>query len=304
MTGVVALTGATGLVGTATLERLLDAGYTIRALTRQSQKERAGVTWIEGALDRPDSLVKLCDGADAVLHIAGVVNAPGKAGFEAGNVTGTQNMLDAAKEVGVSRFIHISSLSAREPRLSHYGDSKFRGEKLVATSLLDWTIIRPPGVYGPGDKDGLELFKMAKKGFVLLPPKGRASWIHVEDLARLLVALIPSSEAVTARIFEADDGEVNGWSHHSYGRAIGWALGKPVTAMAAPKPLLQLAALGDRMVRGKRAKLTPDRASYMSHKDWVIDPNLRPPVNIWQPQIKTRQGLKDTARWYKLEGWL
>ncbi len=304
MTGTVAITGATGLVGGATLERLLEARYTVRALTRSEQSPKPGVTWVAGALDDPPALATLCDGADAVLHIAGVVNAPSAALFEAGNVTGTANMIAAAKAAGVRRFVHVSSLSAREPRLSHYGASKMRAEKLVATSLLDWTIIRPPGVYGPGDRDVLEVFKMAKRGFATLPPKGRGSWIHVDDLARLLVAVLPTHDDATTRIFEADDGEPHGWDHASFARAIGWALGRRITTLSFPKPVLHIAAYGDRLVRGKNARLTPDRAGYLSHRDWTIDRSAAPPAALWQPKIKTRQGLADTARWYKAQGWL
>lgn len=300
----VALTGATGFVGSATLDRLLAAGWKVRALTRCAQSAIPGVEWISGGLDDAASLLKLCDGADAILHIAGVVNAYEPGEFESGNVTGTANLLSAAKEVGIRRFVHVSSLAAREPGLSLYGASKARAEKLVATSLLDWTIIRPPGVYGPGDRDVFEMFKMAAKGFVLLPPHGRGSWVHVDDLARLLVAVLPPHEDATAQIFEADDGEPGGWEHRRFARALGWALGRRVTTLSAPSALLKLAGRADRLVRRRNARMTPDRANYMSHHDWVIDPAARPPAALWTPQIATRDGLKATARWYKAQGWL
>ncbi len=137
-----------------------------------------------------------------------------------------------------------------------------------------------------------------------MPPKGRGSWIHVDDLARLLVAALPPHEDATARIFEADDDEPGGWTHDRFARAIGWALGKRVTTVSAPRPLLFAAAWADRLLRGRRAKLTPDRAGYMSHPDWVIDRNAAPPAALWQPQIATRDGIKSTARWYKAQGWL
>lgn len=300
----VALTGATGFVGKAVLDRLVEQGWNVRALTRREQPARPAVHWIPGALDQPDMLHDLCEGADVVLHVAGVVNAPDAAGFETGNVTGTANMLTAAREAGVRRFVHVSSLSAREPGLSVYGASKAKAERLVGASMLDWTIVRPPGVFGPGDTDVFEMFKMAQRGFCLLPPEGRSSWIYVEDLARLLVALLPPHEDATARMFEADDGEPGGWSHKSFARAIGWALGKRIAPISAPRPLLLAAAWGDRLVRGSKAKLTPDRASYMSHPDWTIDPLARPPAMLWIPQVKTREGLKQTARWYRAQGWL
>lgn len=302
--GVVALTGATGFVGKSTLDRLLEAGWQVRALTRRDQPKRFGVTWVRGSLDDAESLAKLCDGASAVLHIAGVVNVPDAAGFAAGNVTGTANMLAAAKQAGIQRFVHVSSLAARHPELSIYGASKARGEKLVGTSLLDWTIIRPPGVYGPGDKDVFDMFRLAAKGIALLPPSGRGSWIYVDDLARLLVALLPAHDDATARIFEADDGVPGGWSHDGFARAIGWAMGRRVTTIHAPRFLLKLAAYGDRLFRGSKAKLTPDRASYLSHPDWTIDRTAAPPAALWTPQMQTRAGLKETVRWYRAQGWL
>ncbi|MFX7866220.1 NAD(P)H-binding protein, partial [Acinetobacter baumannii] len=90
-------------------------------------------------------------GADAVLHVAGVVNAPTREGFAAGNIDGTRAMLAAAQAAGIPRFVLVSSLAARAPSLSIYGWSKAEAEKLVIDCPLDWTIIRPPAVYGPGD---------------------------------------------------------------------------------------------------------------------------------------------------------
>lgn len=302
--GVVALTGATGFVGKSTLDRLLEAGWHVRALTRRDQPKRSGVTWVHGSLDDVESLASLCNGADAVLHIAGVVNVPDPAGFEAGNVSGTANILVAARQAGIRRFVHVSSLAAKHPGLSVYGASKARGEKLVGASLLDWTIIRPPGVYGPGDKDVFDMFRLAAKGIAFLPPAGRGSWIYVDDLARLLVALVPAHADATARIFEADDGVLGGWSHDGFARAIGWAMGRRVTTFHAPRFLLKLAAYGDRLFRGRKAKLTPDRASYLSHPDWTIDRTAVPPAELWTPQMQTRAGLKETVRWYRAHGWL
>src|SRR3546814_14244242 len=79
-------------------------------------------------------------------------------------------MIAAAAAADVGRFVHVSSLAAREPELSAYGRSKAESEKLMAESGLDWAIVRPPAVYGPGDRESLELFRMAARGLVLLPP--------------------------------------------------------------------------------------------------------------------------------------
>uniref|UniRef100_UPI00359368BD NAD-dependent epimerase/dehydratase family protein n=1 Tax=Blastomonas sp. TaxID=1909299 RepID=UPI00359368BD len=300
---MIALTGGTGFVGSASIDAALDAGHQVRALTRRPQKPREGVTWIEGALDQPDSLAALCTGADSVLHIAGVVNAADKAGFVAGNITGTEAMIAAARAAVVPRFIHISSLAAREPGLSNYGWSKAEAEARVTASGLDWIMVRPPAVYGPGDTEMLDLFRMAARGLVLLPPRGRISVVHVADLARLLVTLAAGG-GEPAAIYEIDDGEPQGWSHAEFAHALGDAVGKKVRALHAPRLALHMAAAGDRLVRGKRAKLTPDRARYMAHSDWTAAPDKRPPTQLWQPQIPTRQGLADTALWYRAKGWL
>jgi uncharacterized protein YbjT (DUF2867 family) len=297
------MTGATGFVGQTLLRQARAGGWQVRALARKPQAAQDGVTWIAGALEDEAALVELIEGCDAVIHVAGVVNAPDKAGFEAGNVAGTLAVVEATRKAGVARFIHVSSLAAREPDLSIYGWSKAKAETVVAASGLDWTIVRPPGIFGPGDRDNLDLFKMAQMGFVLLPPEGRASWIEVSDLARLLLALVPSSKA-RAQIYEADDGREGGWSNREYAKAIGWAVGKRVSTLRVPPMLLRLGARLDRLLRGNGAKLTADRAAYFCHPDWVIDPAKRPPPDVWQPLIKTREGLKATAAAYRAAGWL
>lgn len=301
-----AITGATGFVGGHLLNLAVRAGFPVRALTRRTQDDRPNVTWVRGALDNPASLSVLCTGADVVIHIAGVVNSPTREGFEAGNVAGTLAVVEAAKKAGCKRFIHVSSLAATLPQLSVYGETKAKAEKIVASSGLDWTIIRPPAIYGPGDAELLDVFKMAKTGFVTLPPDtdGRLSAIHVDDLSRALMTIIPEHEDLTAAIFEVDDGKTGGWTQTSFAKAIGWAIGNRIKPIATPKFLLEIGAKADRLLRRDKAKLTADRVSYFCHDDWTVDPTKRLPPELWTPQIETRQGLKDTAKWYRQNDWL
>jgi nucleoside-diphosphate-sugar epimerase len=298
-----AITGGTGFVGSRLMELAVADGHDVRALTRRPQPPRDSVTWIEGALDRPDSLEKLVEGADAVIHVAGVINAPDTAGFEAGNVTGTSAVLTAAEQAKVQRFVHVSSLSAREPRLSAYGASKAGSEALVSASSLPYAIVRPPAVYGPGDRETFELFRMARRSIVLLPPEGRISLIHVDDLARLLLALADPT-APKGLLVEPDDGRHGGWSHREFGRALGKALGRRVATISMSRPALDFFARLDRWVRRDRAKLTADRVAYFCHPDWMVDPGRGAPEGLWKPRIKTEQGLADTAKWYREAGWL
>jgi nucleoside-diphosphate-sugar epimerase len=298
-----AVTGGTGFVGAHLLDVALAAGHEVTALTRRDQPPRDGLTWVAGNLQDRDALEKLVDGADAVIHVAGVISAPTAAAFELGNVAGTLSMLAAATAGGVRRFVHVSSLAAREPKLSLYGESKGKAEQLVHGSGLDWVIVRPPAVYGPGDKETLELFRMAKLGLMLMPPKGRVSVIHVGDLARLLLALADYS-APSNMLVEADDGKANGWTHREFAQALGKAVGTRPAIVSSPGIVLRLAARADQLLRGPRAKLTVDRAAYFSHRNWVIEPKRACPPGLWQPQVPTDQGLRETADWYRAQSWL
>lgn len=300
----VALTGATGFVGQTLLDCAAEAGIELRALARRPQAARAGVEWIAGDLADEPALDQLMAGVEAVIHVAGVTSAPDAAGFEAGNVSGTLALLEAAKRAGVPRFIHVSSLSAREPALSLYGASKARAEKLVRASGLDWTMVRPPAVYGPRDSAMLELFRMARWGVVPVPPPGRLSVIHAEDLSRLLLALVPGGEGLSHASFEPDDGKLGGWSHHDLARAIGWAVGRRPKVLHLSRKWMDRAARIDMRLRRGRAQLTLDKVGYMAHPDWVVSHGRTPSTDLWRPRIATREGLKATAAWYREAGWL
>jgi UDP-glucose 4-epimerase len=285
-----AITGATGFVG----RRVLALAQTpLRALTRSAQSPHPGVTWVAGDLATPGPL---CEGTSAVLHIAGIVSAPTRAAFDAGNVAGTAAMLAAAKAAGVQRFVHVSSLAAREPGLSMYGASKAAAEALVKESGLDWVIIRPPGVYGPADREMLDIYKLASRGVYIAPP-GRISLLHVDDLARALLALATAGPSHTT--LEIDDGAPGGHSHADFAAAIGAALGRRVRTVPLPLSMLYLAAR-----LGLSPKLTPDRARYIAHPDWVARGGNAKLAEIWSPRFDLAPGVADTVTGYRAQNWL
>ena len=299
----IAVTGGTGFIGSHFIELALAAGHRIRALTRRPQPPRDNVEWLEGSLADADAIRDLVGGCDCVVHIAGVLTASDPAEFERGNVQGTLAMLAAATASGITRFVHVSSLAAREPTLSNYGASKARSESLVKSSGLGWVIVRPPAVYGPGDRETLELFRMAKLRVMLLPPAGRVSMIHVDDLCRLLLSLAEAGEP-SGEILEPDDGRPAGWSHKELAIAIGKAVGRSNVSLSMPASMLRLGAAIDELVRRGQAKLSADRAAYFSHNDWVVSADRRPPASVWNPRIETEAGLAETADWYRKHGWL
>ena len=299
----IAISGATGFVGANLIDMALKSGHSVRALTRRPQPERPGVEWILGSIDPAENLDALVAGADAVIHVAGAINAPDRASFAACNIDGTSAMVAAATDAGISRFIHVSSLAAREPALSDYGWSKAESERRVEGSPLAWTIVRPPAIYGAGDREMLELFRMAARGVVLLPPKGRLSLIAVSDLCRLLLSCATGEEGLR-KIYEPDDGQVRGYDHRDFARLLGAAVGRRIVPVPVPRLILGGASLIDRLFRGGKAKLSADRVRYFCHPDWVCRRSMAPPVRLWQPEVPAAPGLKATAEAYRRGGLL
>ena len=305
-TAPLAITGGTGFVGSRVLAL---AGQPLRALARRPPPQQPGVAWLAGDLTDAATLADLCAGASAVIHIAGVVNAADAAGFNAGNVAGTAAMLAAAKAAGVRRFVHVSSLAAREPALSLYGASKAEAEALVQASGLDWVIVRPPGVYGPGDKDMLGLFQLAQWGLGLAPggPGARISLLHVDDLARALLAL--AAAGPVGELLEIDDGagDAGGYAHADHAGAIGAALGRRVRMLPVPAGLLRAAAGVAALLaraQGQLPTLSRDRAAYLAHDDWVARGGNARIASLWQPRFSLAAGMADTVAGYRAKAWL
>ncbi|WP_439534036.1 NAD-dependent epimerase/dehydratase family protein [Polymorphobacter sp.] len=301
---MLAITGGTGFVGGRVLAL---AGNDWRALTR---RPRDGDRWVTGDLADTAALDRLCDGAEAVIHIAGVVNAADRAGFEAGNMRGTATVIAAARAAGVRRFVHVSSLAAREPGLSDYGWSKAGAEALVAQSGLDWVMVRPPAVHGPGDTEMLPLFRLAAAGFGLAPggAAGRISIIHVDDLARALLVL--AAGGPSGVVLELDDGrgDAGGYSHAEFAALAGAAAGRArVRMINVPAGLLAGAAgMASGLARLQRRlpKLSRDRARYLGHPDWVARGGNAALAGLWAPALPGAEGLAATVAGYRDAGWL
>ncbi len=300
---ILAITGGTGFVGGHLLEQAVAGGHIVRALARSVQPDRPGVEWIRGDLQNVPALAGLCKGADAVIHVAGVVNARGEAGFRAGNVDGTRAILDAAAAANIGRFVQVSSLSAREPRLSLYGASKAKADRLVMDSPLDWVIVRPPAVYGPGDHEMLDLYRLAARGWAVAPGPGRFSLVHVTDLAAALLALATTDKG-SRRIFEIEDG-TGGVDHRGMAALLGAAVGKQPRVLALPTAALKIGAAFETVkarLSGKLPKLSFDRARYIAHPDWTADAAPLLALGIWEPQVRPDEGVRRTADWYRREG--
>ncbi|RDV82504.1 SDR family oxidoreductase [Ammonifex thiophilus] len=151
---MVLVTGGTGLVGRAVVKELLGHRFKVRCLVRNPERARTLLgpepEYVAGDVTDPASVQAAMEGVEAVIHLVAIIREKGCQTFRAINVGGTANVVRAAKAAGVRRLIHMSALGVKADPRRPYGYSKWQGEELVRESGLDWTILRPSVVYGPG----------------------------------------------------------------------------------------------------------------------------------------------------------
>jgi nucleoside-diphosphate-sugar epimerase len=306
----VAVTGASGFVGTHLVERLLAAGHDVRVLSHRTAPQRhSSVELIRGGIGDPVALKALVANADAVVHAAGVVAAPNERAFHEINTEGTRAVGRAAAEAGVPRVLLISSLAARRPDLSAYAASKKAAEDALAeVGGLAWDAVRPPAIYGPGDRQVLIFFRLLKRGIGLLPAgdNARVSVIHVADLADAIMAWLDTGTA-SNDVYELADGFRDGYTWRTLIDAAARELTIEPRYMKPPRGLLN--ALSHTMrtwarLTGSVPFLTPDKLRELRHTDWVCRDDRFPRRTGWRPRIALGEGLRGTLAWYQARGWL
>lgn len=303
----VALTGATGFIGTALLRRLTGAGWHVRALYRPRKgyvpQSLPEVDWFPGRLDEDDALAALVAGTDAVIHCAGAVRGASRADFDRVNADGARCVAQvAARQARAPRFLLISSVAARMPQVSHYAASKLRGECAVkaVSGGMRWTVLRPSAVFGPGDRELLPLFRCMASGFAPVPAgaKGRFSLIYVEDLTAAVARWL-AADAGYGQTFELDDGRVGGYDWDTVLEIAGCVLrgGAPVRRIPIPIPLLSLVALANlatARLLGYAPMLTTGKVREIAHPQWLCDNEPFMRVTGWQPAFGLKRGLACT----------
>jgi nucleoside-diphosphate-sugar epimerase len=318
------VTGGTGFIGTHLVNALLARHYHVKCLVRTPAKAdvlaKRGVQPVRGDIHDQAALREGCAGADLVFHLAGQIAARNAAEFAAANRDGTRNLLEAATLDPPRRFVFVSSVAAAGPtvpghpidesRAPHpvtpYGRSKLEAEALFKTVSLQWTIVRPPLVYGEWDRATLGIFQLAARGFVPLLGDGsqELSAIHGEDLAAALVS-VTTTDRTIGRVYFAAHPEL--FTTRQLAVAAGRAVGTTPRVIPIPSPVARgiLWTVGSlaRLV-GQASVLSAERADELLAPAWTCRTDAIQRDAGWQAGIDLASGLKRTAAWYRREGWL
>jgi nucleoside-diphosphate-sugar epimerase len=318
------LTGATGFVGRHLVSALLRRGDTVTALIRSPQRAQEiadlGVRLVKGDLDDQRAMAQACEGQDVVYHVAGLVAALGEAEFLRVNRDGTRALLEAATRAAAGRFVLVSSAAAAGPSLpgvplkgdeppnpvTIYGRSKRAGEDVVRGGGIPWTIVRPPAVYGPGDRELLRVFKLARLGIAPVFGGGRQelSLVYGPDLGEALCAAGHTAGAA-GKIYYACHPEVV--TSGAMVQEIGRAMGKSVRLIPLPTILangiLTVTGAAARLT-GKATLLTRDKAHEFLAPGWTVDPARLTADTGWKAEHDLHAGVKETLEWYRAHQWL
>ena len=308
--GLAALTGATGFLGQHLVRALADAGWRVRLLAR---RDPVSPFWrglepevVPGDLGDDSALSSLCAGADLVIHGAGLIaGSPGR--MRAVNVEGARRLSQAAERAAPDTpVILVSSLAAREPQLSAYAATKRAGEDAARDVLGQrLSIVRPPAIYGPGDRETLRLFQAAavSPALPVLDPRARLAVIHVEDAARQIVALAANRSAGTVGLCDA---RPEGYAWRELMGAASVALERQPRLIRIPEALVfalaSVAGVGNGWRHGK-VTFTLGKVRELTHLDWGIRPDELATGGP-APVYDLLAGFQQTVAWYRNSGWL
>ena len=306
---IVAITGASGFIGRMLCSELSGAGWQVRPVARRHFAA--------------ETLREVFDGADVVVHAAGATRAPSAAELDLSNVQLTRQVLKAASEATVRRLVFISSQAAAGPAraldepvteeatprpIEAYGRSKLAAEHVVTEqSAVPFVILRPSSVYGPGDRDFLAMFRLARFGFAVHPGNAEQwlSIVHVNDVVRAVTAAATVDAAPGHTYFVCNDEAVR-W--RDLFAATAASLGRTIVAdISVPTPLVTLGAkIGDlaATLTHHASLMTSEKIALTKPAFWVCSNERAQRELAFAPTVALRDGLVETARWYRQHGWL
>jgi len=321
------LTGGTGFVGGHVARALVSDGWTVRLLTRDPA--RAGsrllaglpLEFVPGDLSERGLAGARLEGVEAIVHVAGLINARSLEEYREVNVRGTERLLDAARRRAPrALFVLVSSQAAAGPAIdgrpvsdadaarpvSRYGLSKREGEEAVATGWPGpWHVIRPGIVYGPGDRGLLQYFRMAARGWVPIPAPNTRIQIVAGARAGLAIARAAGRfDLSERRSFLCDSEPV---TIGALARGIGAGAGRPVRFL--PVPDLVVRGLGfletarEAVTRQARS-FNGDKAREILAGDWLCDGRRLASTLALPEPIPLAEGLREAWQWYASAGWI
>ncbi len=322
------VTGATGFVGGHLVRELSSRGHSVSALVRTRKKGEPLEMFVDrvivGDLFDDEALTEGLADADAVVHVAGMLAARRTANLWRVNVDGTKNLLQAASRSPsqLERFIHISSIAAAGPSrpgepideehrpqpVSVLGETKLAAERAVwtYTDAFPITVLRPPIVYGPGDRETFPVFKMVQAGNVWTVghPRLQLSVLFVTDLANGIADALEIEAAANETFFLAADARPR---FVELIHAVEEALG--TRAKVRPVPLFMARAVARgadawRLFRGSSSLLNADKVNELLAPGWLCATDKAKRLIGWKPKIGMREGIRLTAEWYFDRGWL
>jgi NADH dehydrogenase len=245
---MILVTGASGYVGSHIVKKLVAAGKPVRAMVRDPEKAKAEgrlagleVEWAQADVIEPDTLDPMMIGVTAVVHTVAIAIEKGGRTYIDINYQGTANVVEAAKEAGVRRFVNLSQLGA-DPELPYrFLASKGMAQHHVAASGLDWTALRPSVIWGPEDEFANTFAKLVPLSPVIFPIVGdenaKFESIWVEDVAAVVLKVLEDDTTI-GQEFELGGPEI--LTLEEIERRTLAALGKKRIMIRFPMPLLRL----------------------------------------------------------------
>lgn len=299
----VVLTGATGFVGQRLQRHLLAEGHTVRALVRpglnRSQSDRSsqlqpGCEPVFTHLHDSAALANALADADALIYCAGSVRGRVPDDFRPANVAGVEHVAQVLRQSRPDLpLLLVSSLAASRPELSDYALTKHEGERVLdAFDELNWTIFRPPALYGPGDREMLPILHWLRHGIAPVPGPldQRLSLLHVDDFARAALAWLAATAACRHGTYAIHDGTPDGYDWPAMGRAVAQ---REVRLLPVPASLLRTAGQLNRLLSlalGYAPMLTPGKVRELCAPHWLGDNRAFHAATGWTPAIDLGQG--------------
>lgn len=325
---IAVVTGGTGFVGSHLVDLLLSKGYEVWCIVRKSSNTK----WLNGknvkllncGLNDKNELLKVIKDVDYIFHVAGVVKSKTKEGYFHGNVETTKNLLETVIEnkINLKRFVVVGSLTASGPSLdgapvneqspcnpiTTYGESKLEEEKLALSykEQIPITICRAPAVYGQRDTEIFIYFKSFSKGLTTLIgfDEKKLSLIHVMDLVEGIYQSALSEKSIGEVYFISSE-EFYTWEQIN--NITARIFNKKPLVIRIPHFVVYLISAVAQFFSyfsSKAATLNLEKAKDLTQKYWICDTSKAKEHFNYKQKISIEEGIKQTIKWYKEQGWI